>query len=315
MVKISLAPMAGFTDRTFREICASYHLDYMVTEMVSAKALVYGDRKTKDLLNISKEEGDVAVQIFGSDPAIMKEAAAILNDYNFSMVDINMGCPAPKIVKNGSGSALLRNPPLVYDIVKAVVEGSNKPVSVKIRKGIDGSSALFAAKEIEQAGASLLTVHGRTREQFYQGKADWKFIKKVKRDLRIPVFGNGDIDSFSSAKKAVDETEVDGISIGRGAIGNPFIFDEIYYGFAGMDYPPPTWKDKLLLLVSHLEKATRYKGERLAVVQMRKIYPYYFKGLPQSKEVRLRLNGYYTLEECIHEIDKYISFLEERVEI
>lgn len=312
MINTTLAPMAGYTDIAFREIAAQHHVQYTVTEMVSAKALVYGDAKTKDLLRLAKGEKDVAVQLFGSEPDIMGEAASILSQEPFFMIDINMGCPAPKIVKNQCGSALLEDESRVYDIVKAVVKSTNKPVSVKIRKGIGGKLSLRAAQNIEAAGASLITVHGRTREQYYTGKSDWDYIKKVKESLTIPVYGNGDIFSLEDCVQKVDISGVDGVSIGRGAVGNPYLFDEIYCHYHNIKYTPPDWKQRLELLIHHLKKEVEYKGNALGTVQMRKVYPYYFKSMPDSKEVRARLNTMGQYEDCIALIENYVKKRQEK---
>lgn len=313
MIKTSLAPMAGFSDIAFREIATEYHVGYTVTEMISSKALVHGDRKTKDLLKIAKGEDKVAVQLFGSEPAIMGEAAALISEMDFFMVDINMGCPAPKIVKNQCGSALLEDEDLVYRIVKSVVEHAKKPVSVKIRKGINGKLSLSAAKQIEAAGAAMITVHGRTREEYYTGKADWDYIKQVKNLVSIPVYGNGDITSLKDAIEKMEYAQVDGISIGRGAVGNPYLFEEIYCYLNHLPYTPPTWEQRLDLLLLHLNKAVEYKGQRLGTVQMRKIYPYYLKSMPDSKEVRVALNHMQDYRDCISLIEQYRKKRQEKV--
>lgn len=304
MLKI-LAPMAGYTDIAFREICQEFEADETVTEMVSAQALVHGDRKTKTLLKISDKEKNVTVQIFGHDPDIMAEATRILENYDFKTININFGCPAPKIVKGMNGSYLLKEPILVYDIVKAVVSSTNKPVTCKVRKSFDGVDALKAIKNIEKAGASEVIVHGRSREEFYTGSADWDYIKNVKDTLTIPVIGNGDIFNPEDALRKIKYSGVDGVAIGRGSIGNPFIFRQIEELILHGDYYRPTVEEKLNVLKDQLAREIAYKGERLGLIEMRKVYSYYFKGMKNSKEIRNKLNTLTDLDEIINIIDDY----------
>lgn len=303
--------MAGYTDVAFREICQEFEADETVTEMVSAQALVYGDKKTAALLEISDKEKDVTVQIFGHDPDIMADATRILNDYDFKKVNINFGCPAPKIVRGMNGSYLLKEPSLVYDIVKSTVETSNKPVTCKVRKSFDGVDALKAIKNIEAAGASEVIVHGRSREEFYTGEADWDYIKKIKETVNIPVIGNGDIFSPEDVLRKIKYSGVDGIAIGRGSIGNPFIFKQIEELILHGDYYRPTVEEKLNVLKDQIDREIKYKGKRLGLIEMRKVYSYYFKGMKNSKEIRNKLNTLTDLDEIIKIIDEYAkNFIE-----
>ncbi|WP_455258446.1 tRNA dihydrouridine synthase DusB [Peptoniphilus asaccharolyticus] len=309
-VLATLSPLAGYTDIAFREICSKMGASEVVTEMVSCKGIVYEDRKTNDLLLISPNEKNVVVQLFGEDPYYMAKAAEIVSKMNFVGIDINMGCPAPKIVKNNSGSALLDQPDLVYKITKEVVGATDLPVSVKIRKGIRDNSSIEAAKAIEAAGASRITVHGRTREEYYTGFSDWDYIAEVAKLLDIPVFGNGDIDSYDTAFKRINDCNLKGVSIGRAAIGNPFIFEEISKKSKGEDYFEPSFADRIEKAREHLKLAVEYKNERLGILEMRKQFVGYFKGMPGSKEARdkiNRLNSYESVdEELIRFKEKFI---------
>lgn len=306
--KAILSPLAGYTDVAFREICSDYNAYMTVTEMVSAKALYYGDKKTKDLLKISPKEKNVAVQIFGDDPDIMGYVAKNnLMDKGFSTIDINMGCPAPKIVKNNNGSALLDQPDLAYEIMSSVVRNSNIPVSVKIRKGIRGKNSLDIAKAAKKAGISFITVHGRTREQYYKDLADWQYIKEIANEVDIPVIGNGDISSYEDAIEKIKYSGVHGISIGRGAIGNPYIFDEIYKKSLGLDYKKPTDRERINMALYHLRLNCFYKGEKFGILEMRKHFVGYFKGIRKSKELRDRINRINTLKEVEKELENFMN--------
>ncbi|MGO1581224.1 MAG: tRNA dihydrouridine synthase DusB [Peptoniphilaceae bacterium] len=306
--KAILSPLAGYTDVAFREICSDYNAYMTVTEMVSAKALYYGDKKTKDLLKISPKEKNVAVQIFGDDPDIMGYVAKNnLMDIGFSTIDINMGCPAPKIVKNNNGSALLDQPDLAYEIMSSVVRNSNIPVSVKIRKGIRGKNSLDIAKAAKKAGISFITVHGRTREQYYKDLADWQYIKEIANEVDIPVIGNGDISSYEDAIEKIKYSGVHGISIGRGAIGNPYIFDEIYKKSLGLDYKKPTDRERINMALYHLRLNCFYKGEKFGILEMRKHFVGYFKGIRKSKELRDRINRINTLKEVEKELENFMN--------
>lgn len=291
---ILLAPMAGVTDLAFRLICKRMGCGMVYTEMVSAKGLNYQDKNSGRLLEIAGEEKPVAFQIFGSDPEIMAKAAYSLNGEENIILDINMGCPTPKIVKNGDGSALMQNPKQAGRVIRAVVRESIKPVSVKIRKGWDNKNinAIEIAKIAEDCGAQAITVHGRTRQQFYSGKADWNIIAKVKEAVKIPVIGNGDIFTIEDAVKILKETNCDGIMIGRGAQGNPFLFERIrHYLVHGEVLPKPSLSRVIDTIFLHMDIGQQYKPEDVVVREMRKHIAWYLKGFKNSAEVRHIING------------------------
>lgn len=304
---IILAPMAGITDLPFRLVCEKYNPGLVCTEMVSAKALFYGDEKTKKLLNIEGEKRPIAVQIFGSDVESMKFAAEYVSEFA-DIVDINMGCPAPKIVKNGDGSKLLLNLNLAGEIISQVVKASKVPVTVKFRKGWDDENivACEMAKVAEDSGASAITIHGRTREEFYSGVADWDIIKQVKNAVKIPVIGNGDIKSPEDALNFFEKTGVDGIMIGRAAIGRPWIFKQIedYLNAGVYDKEFPSNEQKLNIMLKHLELEIKEKGEDTGVKEMRKHFTYYVKNLKDASTIRQRLNrlnSYKDVRDCLIE--------------
>ena len=293
---VFLAPMAGVTDLVFRVICKEMDCGMVYSEMVSAKGVQHNNKNTKELLKVDERERPVAMQMFGSDPEIMAEMARKLNEYeDIDILDINMGCPAPKIVKNGEGSALTLNPKLVGEIISAVSKASEKPVTVKFRKGFDDQhlNALEIGKIAEESGAKAVTIHGRTREQYYAGKADWDIIKALKEEIKtMPVIGNGDIFTPEEAKNMLEYTGCDAVMIGRGSQGNPFIFKRtVEYLENGILLPEPTWEDRLDIAEKHMDMLADYKGEVIGIREMRKHLGWYIKGLPHSAEMRVKINA------------------------
>ena len=291
-----LAPMAGYTDRAMRLVCHKYGVEHSTTEMVSAKAVVYGDRKTFSLAKIMPDEGPVSVQIFGSEPEIMAEAAHILENTMESMppvaIDINMGCPVNKIFTNGEGSALMKNPELIYRITKAVSGAVKIPTTVKIRSGINKNSinAIECALAAEEGGASLLCIHGRTREQMYGGLADREIIKNVKSSLHIPLIANGDIVDGASAVAMLRDTRADGIAVGRGAVGNPFIFSEIISSLEGGTFTEPSLEERVEIALLQLRTAIEDKGERIAIPEARKQIALYLRSFRGAARIRAEIN-------------------------
>lgn len=309
---ILLAPMAGVTDLSYRKICKKYGNPGLVcTEMISSKGLFYNDKKTEQFLVLNEEKRPVAIQIFGSDPEVMGESAKIVEQYA-DIIDINMGCPAPKVVKNGDGSKLLLNLDLIHDIVEAVVKNTSKPVSVKIRKGWNDENvvAVEAAKVIEKAGASLITVHGRTREQYYSGQVDLQIIKQVKEAVKIPVIGNGDVKNVQDAINMFKCTNVDGIMIGRGILGEPWKIADIIQEMENDIEPiPKTPKEKFEIIKEHIELAVEEKGEYVGIREMRKHICWYLKNLKDSSKVRQVVNQLESKDEVLQVLEDYFNKL------
>ena len=306
---ILLAPMAGITDLPFRLIARQYGTSYACTEMVSSKAIFYDDKKTKMLMNSEGEKRPLAIQIFGSDIEAMAYASRYVSDYA-DIIDINMGCPAPKVTKNGEGSKILLDLELAENIMKTVVQNSKVPVTIKFRKGWDNDHivAVEIAKIAEKVGISAITIHGRTRSEFYSGKADWEIIKKVKEAVRIPVIGNGDVVDEDSAKAMFEETGVDGIMIGRASLGNPWIFKRIiHYLKTGDKIPEITNKEKLETIKKHLNLLIKEKGEEVAIKEFRKHIAAYTKNMPNSSNFRVKINSLESKKEVEEQIDKYFA--------
>lgn len=295
-----LAPMAGVTDLPFRLLCKEQGAGLICMEMVSAKAIYYNNKNTEILLEIKEEERPVSLQLFGSDADIMSEMAKRIEERPFDILDINMGCPVPKVVNNGEGSALMKNPKLVEEIITKMVKAIQKPVTVKIRKGFDDAhvNAVEIAKIAEGCGATAVVVHGRTREQYYSGKADWDIIAQVKNAISIPVIGNGDVTDAISAKALVEQTGCDGIMIGRAVRGNPFLFSEILSYFeTGKIKERPTNDEVRKTILRHAQMQLQYKGEYLGVREMRKHVSWYSVGYPNSAKLRAKVNEMETMED------------------
>ena len=308
--RVFLSPMAGVTDLPFRLICKQKGCGMLYTEMINAKALCYNDENTKKMTKIEDEEHPIAIQIFGSEPEYMGRAAEILNSHSNEILDINMGCPAPKVIKNGDGSALMKNPKLAEEVMRAVVENSTKPVTLKIRKGWDDNSvnAVEIAKIAEECGISALAIHGRTREQFYSGKADWDIIAEIKQAINIPVIGNGDVFEVEDAVNMLEKTKCDAIMIGRGAQGNPWIFNRInHYMKTGKILPEPTLEEKITTAIRHMNLAVAEHGDYVAVREMRKHIGWYLKGLKNSAKYRDQINKITDYKEVIAMLEEYMQ--------
>ena len=305
-----LAPMAGVTNRPFRMICKKFNPGLVCTEMASAKAIMYNDQKTKRLLNTDGEKRPISFQIFGSDEEAMAYSAKYVSDFA-DIIDINMGCPAPKVVKNGDGSKLLTDLEQVKKIIKVVVDNSNVPITLKIRKGWDKENivAVEVAKIAESMGISAITVHGRTRNEYYSGKADLEIIKKVKENVKIPVIGNGDIVDEETALRMFEYTGVDGIMIGRGSFGNPWIFEKIiHYLQTGEKLQDISNEKKLTVIKEHINLAVEEKGD-IAIKELRKHIAWYTKNLKNSSEFRAAINKIETKDELLSKINEYFTSL------
>ncbi len=295
-----LAPMAGVTDMAFRELCTSFGAAYTVTEMVSSKGLVMGDKKSAMLLTLGKEEKTAGAQIFGDDPDIMAKAAVKCLAFSPSIIDINMGCPAPKVAMNGGGASLMKEPQLAGRIVRAVRDAVDIPVTVKIRKGWDDScvNAVELAKILEANGADAIAIHGRTRQQMYSGTVDLDIIRAVKKAVRIPVIGNGDITDIVSAANMLEYTGCDAVMIGRGAFGNPWLFRQINaYLDSGIVIPPPSLEEKMTVMLRHIAKMVEYKGEYTAMREARRHAAYYTKGLRGGAKFRAQMSSLETYDD------------------
>ena len=313
---LCLAPMAGYTDKAMRAVCHSLGAEYAVTEMVSAKAVCFGDKKTYSLAAIGEDEGAVALQLFGKEPQTVAEAARVLSNPKEGVrpvaIDINMGCPVKKIFSNGEGSALMRNPELIHDIVKATVNATDLPVTVKLRAGIDRAhlNAVECALAAESAGAAAVCIHGRTTSEMYSGKADREIIRAVKEALKLPVIANGDVTDAESALEMLRDTGADGIAIGRGAVGNPFIFSEIKAALRGEKFTPPSYKERTELALLQLRAAIIDKGEERAVNESRKQIALYLHDFRGAASLRGRINSATTYTE----IEAILSYAEKSMD-
>ena len=306
-----LAPMAGVSDRAYRELCVRFGAAYCVSEMVSSKALSFNSKKSEELMEISDLERPCGIQIFGDDPKCMADAAKHALENKPDIIDINMGCPAPKISSNGSGSALMKNPRLCGEIVKAVTAVTDTPVTVKIRKGWDDDSvnAVEVAKICESAGAAAITVHGRTRQQYYKPPVDYDIIKAVRESVSVPIIANGDIDSAEKAKEVMDITGCDLVMIGRATLGNPWIFSQInaYLENPNVKIHTPDLEERLGVMIEHISKMVEYKGEHMAMLQARKLVVGYFKGIKGAAALRNEAGKIKTLDDLYELRQKALS--------
>lgn len=307
---LALAPMASVADRPFRHLCMEHGASYCVTEMVSSKGLCYSDRKTEELCTITQKERPCAIQLFGSEPEFMAKSVKIISQFNPDIIDINMGCPVPKIVNNGSGSSLMKDIPLAMDLVKAVKSETDIPVTVKMRIGWDDASinALEFANAIEKAGADAIAVHGRTRMQFYSGKANWDIIKQVKENSSVPIIGNGDITTIKDCLKMYDYTKCDLAMVGRGAYGNPFLFDEVKSYFDGKSYTPPTLEERMNTMLYHIRLILENsKCEEFGIKTARKHSAWYMTGLYGSAKFRSRCYSLSSYDDAVQLANDFIK--------
>lgn len=307
----SLAPLAGITDKAFREVCRSFGAGYGESEMVSAKALSFNDKKSKELMELSDNEHPCGIQLFGNEPKLMADAAKLAVKAGADIIDVNMGCPAPKIANNGTGSALMKNPKLCGEIVSAMKNAVDVPITVKIRKGFDDEhiNAVEVAQICEENGVDAVIVHGRTRQQYYSGQCDLNIIKAVKDSVSVPVIGNGDIKDIKSAEKMLSHTGCDGLMVARAALGNPWIFKILNEYFdKGIITEPPSNEDKLRIMRKHIELVCKYKGERMGMLQSRKQIAWYLKGFRGAAGFRNEAGRVSTLDDMYSLIDRVLEF-------